>query len=261
MAIGAGVLRANTTGSLNVGIGNGALGSNTTGIENAAIGGNAANANTTGSTNVAIGFSALKNNVTGSSNIAIGLNAGQNLSAGSNNIEIGNTAPGDESGVIRIGDPTAQTSGTFIAGISGATVPGGAAVVVDSSGHLGTTTSSARFKEDINDMGDSSDKVMLLRPVTFRYKQSASDGSKPLQYGLIAEEVAKIYPELVVYDKDGKIMSVQYQQLPAMLLNEVQKQHAVIDQQAKEIQALQDRLGALESALASQTRSDGNVKQ
>jgi hypothetical protein len=261
MAIGAGVLTANNTGSLNVGIGNGALGVNTSGNYNTAIGDHSLAANTTGTSNVAIGVSALKNETTGQNNIAVGFNAGQNVNAGSNNIDIGNTAPGDESGVIRLGDPAVQNGGTYIAGISGVTVTGGIGVVIDSSGHLGTTTSSARFKEDIHDMGDASDSLMLLRPVTFRYKQPAADGSKPLQYGLIAEEVEKTYPELVVHDKDGKVMSVQYQQLPAMLLNEVQKQHAVIDQQAKEIQALEDRLGALESALASQTRSDGNLKQ
>ena len=259
MAIGAGVLNSNSSGSLNVGIGNGALFSNVSGNQNTAIGAAAAHANTTGNYNVAIGSAALQADTTGSNNIAVGYLAGQNLASGnSNNIDIGNQGGSGDFNAIRLGDTALHTGGTFIAGISGATVPGGAAVVIDSSGHLGTQTSSARFKEDIHDMGESTDKVMLLRPVTFRYKQAASDGSKPLQYGLIAEEVEKIYPELVIRDKDGKIMTVQYQQLPAMLLNEVQKQHAIIDQQTKEIQALEDRLGALESSLASQ---NGNLKQ
>lgn len=262
MAIGAGVLTSNSSGSLNVGIGNGALGANTAGNYNTAIGDHASAANTTGNSNVAIGVNALQNNQTGSNNIAIGYLAGQNLGTNNgNNIDIGNQGGSGDNQAIRIGDPAVHIGGTFISGVSGATVPGGIAVIVDSNGHFGTTTSSARFKEDIHDMGAATDKLMLLRPVTFRYKQAASDGSKPLQYGLIAEEVEKTYPELVVHDKDGKIMSVQYQQLPAMLLNEVQKQHTIIDQQTKEIQALEDRLGALESALASQTRSDGNLKQ
>jgi hypothetical protein len=273
MAIGAGVLSANTSGSLNVGVGNGALISNTTGNQNTAIGAAAAHANTSGNYNVAIGASSLQNNqtgldnvaigfgalqnVTGSGNIAIGASAGQNVGTGSNNIDIGAVGPGDEAGVIRIGDSTAQSE-TFIAGIATATVSGGTPVVVNSSGQLGIAPSSVRFKEDIKDMGEASDKLMLLRPVTFHYKQAQPDGTKPLEYGLIAEEVAKIYPELVVYDKDGRIVTVQYQKLPAMLLNEVQRQHAIIDQQTKEMQALQDRLGALESTLASQ---NSNLKQ
>jgi len=101
-------------------------------------------------------------------------------------------------------------------------------------------SSSQRFKEDIQDMGDASSDLLYLRPVTFRYKQAYKDGSKPVDYGLIAEEVAAVYPDLVVKDKDGQIQTVQYQKLTPMLLNEVQKQ-------AAQIRALEDRLSALEA--------------
>src|SRR6185437_734358 len=99
------------------------------------------------------------------------------------------------------------------------------------------------------DMGESSDALMQLHPITFRYKQSAQGGSNPLQYGLIGEEVAKLYPELVVYGRDGQVESVQYHQLPALLLNEMQKQHKIIQGQKNQIQSLERRIGALESLI------------
>jgi Chaperone of endosialidase len=137
-------------------------------------------------------------------------------------------------------------SRAFIAGIRGATtgVANAVNVVIDSNGQLGTVNSSRRFKQDIQDMGDASANLMRLRPITYRYQQPYADGSKPADYGLIAEEVAEVYPDLVVKGADGQVETVQYQKLTPMLLNEVQRQHAVI-------QDLQRRLATLEAALLS----------
>jgi hypothetical protein len=164
-----------------------------------------------------------------------------------------------ESNTIRIGSSHAQT---FIAGISGVTTGlSGAAVLVDSNGQLGTISSSRRFKDDIQDMGDASSDLMKLRPVKFRYKQAQEDGSHPLQYGLVAEEVAEVNPGLVQFDKDGNPQTVLYHVLPAMLLNEVQKEHQKIEDQQKVIQSQQEQLKAqeerlrkLEAILSSKTK-------
>jgi len=114
---------------------------------------------------------------------------------------------------------------------------------------LGTISSSRRFKDDINDMGDASGDLMKLRPVTFRYKQAQEDGSHPLQYGLVAEEVAAVNPGLVQVDKDGQPQTVLYHVLPALLLNEVQKEHQKIEDQQQLIQAQQEQLKAQEERL------------
>jgi hypothetical protein len=199
-----------------------------------------------GQNNVAIGSNALSTNTTGNDNIAVGNKAGT-LITGSSNIAIGHPGVGGESNAIRIG--TAGTHmNTYIAGINGTLAAGGSQVLIDSTGHLGTFSSSRRYKEDIRDIGDASDRLMDLEPVQFRYRQPASDGSKPLQYGLIAEDVATVYPELVVHDANGQIESVQYHQLPALLLNELQKEHRTIAEQAEEIRALTKRIETLEAA-------------
>jgi hypothetical protein len=122
-------------------------------------------------------------------------------------------------------------------------------VVIDSNGQLGTVSSSRRFKEDIQDMGDASSGLLRLRPVTFRYTRAFDDGLKPVQYGLIAEEVAEVYPDLVAHSADGQIETVKYQVLDSMLLNEVQKQ-------AEQIRELKERLAALERFLATADRVD-----
>jgi hypothetical protein len=155
------------------------------------------------------------------------------LTTGSNNIDIYDGGVADESNTIRIGTVGTQTA-TYIAGISGATSSSGVAVYVNSNGQLGTTTSSARFKEDIRDMGDSTNGLMKLRPVRFRYKKDI-DLSSLEEYGLVAEEVAKVYPDLVVYDKKGQPQTVRYHFVNAMLLNEVQKQAREIDAQRQQI--------------------------
>jgi hypothetical protein len=176
-----------------------------------------------------VGFAAMFNSTAGSNNIALGLRAGQALIAGSNNIDIGNFGASGDSNTIRIGTQGTQKA-TYIAGISSTMVTGDA-VLVSSTGKLGMMMSSARYKRDIHDMNEASSNLMKLRPVTFRYKDDPQ-GIK--QYGLVAEEVARVYPELVSYDH-GKVESVHYLTLTGMLLNELQKQAVGLQKQAKEL--------------------------
>ncbi|MEZ4218057.1 MAG: tail fiber domain-containing protein [Myxococcota bacterium] len=254
-AFGHQALSSLTSGSVNTSAGYMALGSNTTGFANTAAGGEALRDNTTGFRNTAVGAAALKSNSTGSYNAAIGLLAGSNQTTGSNNIYLANTGLAGESGQIKIGTVGTHTGATF-AGIHNATSTSGIAVLVNASGVLGTTTSSARFKRDIADMGNASDVLMQLRPVVFHYKEEAvgEEAASELQYGLVAEEVAEVAPELVAPGTDGKPYSVRYHVLPAMLLNEVQRQRreiAVHEQrdaeQERTIAALQARLARLEA--------------
>ena len=217
--------------------------------------------NTTGHDNTALGAMALYNNSTGSNNIAIGSTAGAELTTGNYNIDIGNQGVAGESNTMRIGKAYSSADGsgqsaTYIAGIRGVTTGqnNAIAVVIDSNGQLGTVSSSIRFKQDVADMGNASSRLMELRPVTFHYK-TQPDG--PLQYGLIAEEVSEVMPELVIRDATGQIESVAYHEMPAMLLNELQKQQAQIADQAKtinmqqaQIEALVARLAALEARVA-----------
>jgi hypothetical protein len=153
--------------------------------------------------------------------------------AGSNNIEIGGAGTGDESNTIRLGTEGTQNA-TFIAGISGTTVTG-ADVIVSSTGQLGVATSSASYKHDIRDLGNASAGLMKLRPVSFRYN---NDPGETVQYGLVAEEVARVYPELVTRGTDGKLQTVRYLELTALLLNELQKQSIKLAAQQREIDAL-----------------------
>src|ERR1035441_8749519 len=189
----------NTAGNYNTASGYYALLQNN-GSYNTASGDQALVGNTTGSYNTASGYEALSSNASGSYNTAIGQSAGF-YPTGSYNIMIGHQGLAADDHIIRIGDVQTQT---FIAGISGVNVSG-VPVLVSSSGQLGIASSSRRFKEEIHDMGDVTADLMRLRPVTFRYKQPFEDASQPIQYGLIAEEVAEVYPELVVHSADGKI--------------------------------------------------------
>jgi hypothetical protein len=249
-AVGSAALEFNTSGGFNTAVGfealvfddsggaNTALGAQalmaaTTGAENTAVGTAALAQDTSGFGNVALGQGALGNVTTGNLNIAIGSSAGQNLAAGSFNIDIGNLPVADESHTMRLGD--ASQHQTFIAGIYAVTSSSGAPVFVNSNGQLGTSVSSLRFKEEVEEMGEASAGLMRLRPVTFRYKPAYDDGSRLLQYGLIAEEVAKVYPGLVQYDEEGRPLSVRYHFVNAMLLNEVQRQHAQAEAQQAEI--------------------------
>jgi hypothetical protein len=187
--------------------------------------------NTNGNFNSAYGTDALFSNTTGSSNIAEGYKAGFNLTTGSNNIDIGSQGVAGDADMIKIGTEGTQTK-TFIAGISAVGVSGGVPVVVGSSGQLGIASSSERFKTAITPMGSSTAKLNQLRPVTFQYK-SDSQGAK--QYGLIAEEVAKVYPELVVRDQQSRIISVRYDELAPMLLNEMQQTNAAQDAEIRDL--------------------------
>jgi hypothetical protein len=276
-AVGYFALQGGLTPSANTGTDNTASGAmalqhNTTGSNNAATGNLALSQNTIGSGNTAVGSGALANNVVGNYNIAIGWGAGTNIgtdipacTVGGNcysNIDIGSPGVAGDTETIRIG--SGGSGGTYINGIFNSEGVSGAAVLVTSSGLLATAVSSRRYKEDIQDMGDASRGLMDLRPVTFHYKKPAEDGSKPLQYGLIAEEVAEVYPDLVVYSKDGQPHTVQYQMLPSMLLNEVQRQQAEIGAQKEQLRRLEqqnasqlERLDKLEAALGATSRASG----
>jgi Chaperone of endosialidase len=242
-ATGIFALQNNTTADNNTATGAVALPNNTTGAFNTANGAGALESNTTGSSNTATGVVALKNNTTGSNNIALGVLAGVNLTTGSNNIEIGNVGFGFESNTIHIGTVGTQTA-AFIAGIRGAVVPSGVGVVVGTNGQLGTATSSERFKEAIKPMGKASEAILALKPVTFRYKRKLDPDGIP-QFGLVAEQVEKVNSDLVARDRQGKVITVRYEAVNAMLLNEFLKEHrkvqeleAAIAQQQKEIKAL-----------------------
>jgi hypothetical protein len=243
-ANGADALHRNTTGFQNTATGVNALFANKTGIDNTANGTDALFSNTLGSHNTADGFSALYLNRTGAFNIALGDNAGFNIT-GSQNIDIGNDGVGGESATIRIGG--SQTN-TYIAGISGATVPGGVGVIVDSSGHLGTTTSSARYKENIQPMDNASEAILALKPVTFRYKHGLDPKGTP-QFGLVAEDVEKVNPDLVARDAEGKAYTVRYEAVNAMLLNEFLKAHCKMEQQEATIAKQQKQIEGLTAGL------------
>jgi hypothetical protein len=239
-ATGAEALRNNVGGLHNLASGFQALLDNTSGSNNTATGYQAMWNNTTGKNNTADGSSALFNNSTGSFNIGIGNNAGFNLTTGINNIDIGNPGVAGESKVIRIGKQGTQTN-TYIAGISGVTVAGGVGVIVDTSGHLGTVVSSERYKDAIKPMDKASEAILELKPVTFRYKKDLDPDGIP-QFGLVAEEVQKVNPDLVARDEQGKPYTVRYEAVNAMLLNEFLKEHRTVQEQQKEIDALKAEL-------------------
>ena len=232
------------TGSSNTAVGFFASVSNTFGGSNVAVGADALYLNAGGSNNTAIGSGALEENNGGSNNIAIGFEAGD-LTTGDNNIVIGHNGVGAESNTIRIGDPAIQTA-TYIAGISGATVPSGVTVVVGSDVHLGTLVSSARFKDDIKPMDKASESILALKPVTFHYKKELDPNGTP-QFGLVAEQVEKIDPHLVARDAEGKPYTVRYDAVNAMLLNEFLKEH-------RTIQDLKSNAAKLEATIASQQK-------
>ena len=248
-ALGRSALQKNTTGEFNIALGSVALFFNTTGNQNTAIGGIALQNNTTGFSNTANGFQALLSNTTGTDNIALGANAGLNLTTGISNIDIGNTGVAGESNTIRIG---MEQTRTFIKGISGAVVSG-AAVVVDAGGQLGVAASSARFKDEIKPMDKASEAILALKPVTFRYKKEI-DPAGTQQFGLVAEDVEKINPDLVVRDRNGQVNSVRYELVNAMLLNEFLKQHKKVEEQ-------QATITRLESDAAKQDATISELKE
>jgi hypothetical protein len=154
----------------------------------------------------------------------------------------------EETNTIRLGAQGVQEA-AFIGGVRGASVNDAVPVVIDPNGQLGTVSSSRRFKEDIHDMGDASSRLFKLHPVTFRYTQSYANGSKPIQFGLIAEEVAEAFPELAVRNAHGEVETVHYETLNVLLLNELQKQKADLDRQQTEMQQQQRRIDELERRL------------
>ena len=266
-AIGYHSLFANTTGRNNTASGWEALEVSTTGIKNTATGCDALHSNTTGSYdtangvgalahntlgayNTANGFDALHSNTTGSSNIALGDSAGINLTTGNNNIDIGNQGVVGEANTIRIGKQGTQTA-IFAAGISGAAVPGGVGVIVDSSGHLGTVVSSAHYKDAIKPMDKASEAILALKPVTFRYKTALDPNAIP-QFGLVAEDVEKVNPNLVAHDDQGKPYTVRYEAVNAMLLNEFLKEHRKVEEQSSHITKQDSKIQTLETTIAQQ---------
>ena len=276
-ATGAGALLSNTSGFGNTANGSFALASNDTGNRNTAVGREALSSDTTGSSNTAIGWNALLNNATGNNNTAVGREALLSTT-GESNVAIGrgalansvsgnlNVAVGTDAGssvttaheVIAIGHTGADVSNTtWIDNIYGVTTQSGttAPVVVSNNGQLGTVASSERFKKDIASMEKVSEAVLSLRPVTFHYR---SDAKETAQFGLVAEEVAKVNPALVLPDKEGKPYTVRYEAVNAMLLNEFLKEHRKVEQLEKQIEALNAGLQKVSAQLevskpASQT--------
>ena len=233
-ANGADALYFNTTGVGNAANGYGALVNNTTGYHNAANGFQALYSNTTGYANTGIGYEALLN-CTGAGNTALGYLAGQNLTTGDDNIDIGADGVAGEAGVIRIGRSFINSA--YIAGIFDVPVfTGTTPVYVNSVGQLGTAGSSARFKQNIRSMGSESEVLLALHPVSFQYKAELDPKGIP-QFGLVAEEVDKVDPDLVIRDAKGKPYSVRYEAVNAMLLSEFLKEHRKVEQQRKDFEA------------------------
>jgi hypothetical protein len=262
-ADGDSTLQANTSGTQNTAIGSGSLYSNTTGSNNTATGalalqsnngsGNTASGegalqdNIFGSSNTAYGAGALQYNNTGSGNIAIGVIAGQNIFNADNNIDIGHAGVSGDAATIRIGTAAAQTR-AFLAGVRGVTtgMMDGLTVMIDSAGQLGTVNSSARVKKDISDISEQSSALMKLRPVSFFYR---NDAVGMRQYGLIAEEVAGVMPELVQFSPTGEAETVRYHFLAPLLLDQVQKQHRKIEEQDRRIEKQNATIDALQTTL------------
>jgi hypothetical protein len=254
-AVGAAALLANTSGTENTATGTEALASNDTGIDNTAYGafaifnntagdGNTAVGtqvllqNTTGSQNTAVGTLALVSNTTGRNNIALGFEAGSGVAIADNVICIGAGVVGDN-----------VDNSCFIGNIATSTSPNGIALLINSTGGLGTITSSARFKDEIQPMDKASEALFALKPVAFRYKKDIDPARTP-QLGLVAEDVEKVNPDLIVRDKEGKPYSVRYEQVNAMLLNEFLKEHKTVNEQgamiARQQKAIEARCGLSE---------------
>jgi Chaperone of endosialidase len=286
-AFGGYALASNVDGDFNSAFGESALAQNVSGMNNTAVGQGAlenndytgagmANFNTAvgahalgnidGAANTAIGDSALGDNLSGSHNTVVGWRAGAGVE-GNDNIYIGATSGlpggGSEDGTIRIGDPT-FVSACFIAGISGQTASGGVGLFIDGNGKLGTLTSSARFKEDITPMDKASELIFSLKPITFRYRK-AIDASGIPQFGLVAEDVAKVNPDLVVLDKEGKPYTVRYEAVNAMLLNEFLKEHRKVQAQERKIgeqeATIADLKKGLQSVVAQLKEQDSKIQK
>jgi Chaperone of endosialidase len=275
-AVGVSALEQNVDGNNNTSVGVSALEKNVDGNFNTAVGARALEsldsgnfcltANVPCTFNTAVGFEALQNgetgfnntalgssallNSTGNNNTAIGTGAGSNLQRGDNNIYLRALGAATDNNVMRLGRGQART---FIAGIANASMSNGSTVVISSAGQLGVQMSSARYKRDIQTMGTRSQGLLQLRPVTFRYKE---DEQGERHYGLIAEEVVKVYPELVTRGANGKVESVRYQELIPMLLNEQQQQQRKLVVQAQQMAELQAQNARLQVAIQQQQERD-----
>jgi trimeric autotransporter adhesin len=236
-ATGANALSRNTTGNFNTANGVNALSKNSTGSGNTAIGWDALFDNTSGLENTAIGFQALSSNTTGRRNTVLGTNAGNAVTTANNVICIG----------ANVGGANLNNS-CYIGSIFGQTSSGGSAVFINANGKLGTPTSSQRFKDDIKPMEQASEMLFALKPVTFRYKKEI-DSAGISQFGLVAEEVEKVNPDLVVRDEDGKPYTVRYEAVNAMLLNEFLKAHQKLEEQGATIAKQQKQIEALTAGL------------
>ena len=258
-AVGVSALPNSLDVSNNTALGVIALSSNRTGKGNEAQGTQALFNNQSGIRNLGIGSNALNENVSGSYNIALGFDAGYNQTTGNDNIYVANQGVAAESQTLRLGSQgTAGVLGSgilsaYVAGVATTTVTG-SAVYVTPSGQLGVLASSERFKTDVESMGSASEKLAQLRPVTFKLK---TDPDGTTQYGLVAEEVAKIYPELVIHGADGKINGVRYEELAPMVLNVVQQQSARLAAGNRQIEELQQQQADL---VAGGSRS-GDLQQ
>ncbi len=262
-AVGSNSLVSNISGQYNTAVGVASLSNNLTGSTNTTLGALSLSSNQDSSNNTALGASSLSNFrigtsgshtavgnlslselVTGSANTAVGVGAGNALIIGNNNIYIGNRGVGIEDSTIRLGNTTTHT-GCFVAGISGQAttdIPSTLAVMISSDGKLGTTLSPRRYKDNIRNLHTESNGLTKLRPVAFVYK---NDPTKTIQYGLIAEEVAQVYPELVVYDEHGQPQSVMYHELPILLLNEYQEHDQKLSAHDRQLAEYQKTLEAM----------------
>ena len=252
-AVGHQAARLLTSGSSNTAVGASALYTGGAGGYNVAVGHGALDVST-GSANVGLGANTFGSLTTGSRNLAAGNLAGSSLTSGDDNIYLLNSGVAAESATIRIG--TSQTR-VFMSGVRGVTTANNnaVAVVVDSAGQLGTVSSSAKTKFDIQDLpADVTSAVSRLRPVSFRYKQPFADGSTPVQYGLIAEEVEQVLPELVAYDEHGDPATVKYHVLPSLLLAEVQRLQTALRAESSRTAALEAAVAELRATLAARER-------
>jgi hypothetical protein len=253
-ALGVLAMASNTIGDGNTAVGGNALDSNTGGFQNTAVGGFALTSNTTGSNNTAVGYDALGFCDTGSSNIAVGFFAGVSITgSGSNNIDIGNFGVSGESSVIRIG---ALQTATYIAGIANTPLVTGSAVAVGITpdGQLGVRASSGRYKQNIEPMDKASEAILALKPVTFRYKHELDPEGIP-QFGLVAEQVEKVNPDLVARDEQGKPYTVRYEAVNAMLLNEFLKEHRKVEKLEAALRAVNARLAEQDAKIQKAERA------
>jgi hypothetical protein len=254
VGIGLRALFSNTIGNSNVATGNNALSNNISGENNTALGFSALVNNTDGSDNTAVGLGALQGNNTGDGNTAVGVSAGAGV-AGDNNTVLGSGAGGGiatANNVICIGaDVPAESvsNSCYIGNIFSVTSSGGSAVFVNANGKLGTSTSSRRFKEEIKPMDKASEAILALQPVTFRYKKEF-DPTSAGQFGLVAEDVEKVNPDLVIRDKEGSPYSVRYDQVNAMLLNEFLKEHKSFIKEQRKVEEQGRKIQDQEATIA-----------